>query len=208
MPLPGVDGRLRMYFECCPGPSTAAATIRSAVSDDGGLTWRVEAGARFSKGGGCCAARVVFLDDGRCRLYCGARGEGIVSAVSTDGGLTFRREPGLRVAPGPGHDAVTAFAPEVLRIDDGTYRMYYAGYGAPECAHVLCATSEDGLAWHKQATPAVAPGGRWDGAKCSEMCVVGLGVGGGPPFRLYYEACDGTAPDRRGVWRILTATAT
>ena len=57
---------------------------------------------------------------------------------------------------------------------------------------------------------AIAPDGRWDGAKCSEMCVVTVPGGDGKDvqYRMFYEACDGTAVDERGVWRIIGATAT
>ena len=205
VPLP--EGGWRMYFECCPGPQSLCSTLRSAVSADG-LDWTVEPGVRLSGGVGFNAPRVIFLDDGHCRLYCGARGRGIVSALSADGGRTFVPEPGVRIQPGPGYDAMTAFAPEVLRIRSGGYRMYYAGYGAPNRAHVLSATSDDSLSWRKDDDPVIAPGGRWDGAKCSEMCVVELAGGQGRRYRLFYEACDGTAVEERGVWRIVSATAT
>ena len=182
VPLADGRGHLRMYYECCPGPSPEPASIRSAISSDGGGTWTMEPGVRLGGGGSYCSPRMLYLDDGRCRLYCGARGEGIVSAQSTDGGLTFAREPGVRVAPGTPFDAHTAFAPAVLRVAGAGYRMYYAGYGAPDRAHVLGAVSADGLTWRKEPDPVVAPGGRWDGAKCSEMCVVDLAAGGGAPL--------------------------
>lgn len=209
VPVPGGDGRLRMYFQSSPGPQSVPSPIRSAVSVDG-LAWTVEAGVRLGEDGrNYYSPRVVFLDDGRCRLYCGARVQGgIVSAVSKDGGLTFRLEPGLRIAPDTPCDAVTAFAPEVLPIAGGGYRMYYAGYSAPNRAYVLSAVSEDGLKWRKEREPVVAPGGPWDGAKCSEMCVTRLPDDGPTPrFRLFYEACDGTTLDDRGVWRIASATS-
>ena len=201
-------GQLRMYFECCTGPGVASS-IRSAVSDDGGLTWTAEPWACLEGGGSYNAPRVLPLEDGHWRLYCGARGTGIISAISDDGGRTFEREPGVRLAPSNPYDEMTAFAPEVLRIAGAGYRMYYAGYGAPNRAYVLSAVSMDGLVWHKEPDPVIAPGGHWDGAKCSEMCVAPLPVvtGSPPSFRLFYEACDGTAADERGVWRIAAATS-
>jgi hypothetical protein len=87
--------------------------------------------------------------------------------------------------------------------------MYYAGYGAPNRAYILRAVSDDGLAWRKEAKPAVSPGpGGWDAVKCSEMCVYRLPHREGQPprYRMLYEACDGTAQDERGVWRIASAT--
>ena len=49
----------------------------------------------------------------------------------------------------------------------------------------------------------VAPGGRWDRVKSSEMCVMQLPSGG---FRLLYEGCDGTAKDLRGIWRVASVS--
>ena len=201
VPLADKSGGWRMYFECNPGPQAVASSLRSAVSADG-LTWVVESGVRLGGDGSYNSPRLIFLNDGRCRLYCGDRGRGIVSALSEDGGLTFVLEPGLRIAQESPYEALTAFAPEVLSIEGGGYRMYYAGYSAANRAYILSAVSEDGLSWQKEAEPVVAPGGRWDAAKCSEMCV--MEVSGG--YRLFYEACDGTAADERGVWRIAGAT--
>ena len=126
VPIPGGGGRLRMYFECCPGTQGGGSTIRSAVSDDG-LDWKLEPGERLESGS-YNAPRLLHLDDGTCRLYCSDRSGGIASALSYDGGLTFRMEPGKRIEQELPYEAATAFAPEVLRIESGGYRMYYAGY--------------------------------------------------------------------------------
>ena len=98
--VPVGDGRrLRMYYECCAGPQSVTNSIRSAISTDGGLEWTPEPGARWEIAGrNLSAPRIVFLSDGRCRLYCVERGRGIISAVSDDVGLVFHPEPGVRVA--------------------------------------------------------------------------------------------------------------
>ncbi|MAE59794.1 MAG: hypothetical protein CMJ49_00400 [Planctomycetaceae bacterium] len=210
-PLPEASrgsGRLRMYYECCRGSQETVNSIRSAVSDDGGVTWEAEAGIRFeAAGGNCTSPRIVFLADGRCRLYCSVRGRGILSAVSADG-LRFELEAGVRVAPGGVHDAMTAFACDIMMHRDVGYIMYYAGYGHAKRADVLRATSEDGLMWRKAAEPVVSPTGRGcDAVKCSEVSVFALrgdGAGSGR-YGMVYEACDGTGPDLRGVWRIAGA---
>ena len=210
VPLGDGDERLRMYYECCPGSQSVPNSIRSAVSEDGGLVWTPEPAARFEASGRNYAApRVIFLNDGRCRLYCCERGRGIISALSDDG-LIFRQEPGLRIAPDGAYDALTAFAPEIMRINGAGYVMYYAGYSAPNRAYILRAVSEDGLTWRKEAEPVVSPGhSRWDAAKCSEVCVFRLPdpQGQTPSYRMVYEGCDGTARDERGVWRIASATS-
>ncbi|MBM4002575.1 MAG: hypothetical protein FJ295_04695 [Planctomycetes bacterium] len=210
--VPVGDGRrLRMYYECCAGSQQVTNSIRSAISGDGGMEWMPEPDARWEVAGrNISAPRLVFLNDGRCRLYCVARGIGIVSAVSEDGGLAFRSEPGVRIAQDGEYDSHAAFAPEICRVVDAGYVMYYAGYGRPNRAYILRAVSEDGLTWYKELEPVLAPGpGGWDAAKCSEMCLIRL-----PQrednvvrYRMFYEACDGTASDERGVWRIASATS-
>ncbi len=208
--VPRADGSggLRMYYECCCGPQSKQNSIRSAVSDDG-LHWTVEPEARLEfEGRNLTSPRILFLDDGRCRLYCSERGTGIISAVSRDGGWAFSPEPGIRIAPDQRFDRFTAFAPEILRLKAGGYRMYYAGYGDPKRADILTAVSDDGLDWQKAPRPVLLPGASaWDAAKCSEMCVIwNAGEPTAPrQFRMLYEACDGTAENQRGVWRIASA---
>lgn len=199
---------LRMYYECCDGPQSKQNSIRSAVSDDG-LQWTAEPDVRLQfSGQNLTAPRILFLPDGRCRLYCCQRGIGIISAVSDDGGLTFSFEPGVRIAPDGRFDRLTAFAPEIIRLPTGDYRMYFAGYSSTTRADVLTAVSDDALNWHKAAFPVLSPGiNSWDAAKCSEMCVIwnSRSPTDTSHFRMLHEACDGTAEHQRGVWRIACA---
>lgn len=204
-------GLLRMYYECCPGTQSVTNSIRSAISSDGGLGWTLEPGARLEAAGhNYSAPRILFLNDGRCRLYVYQRGLGIVSAVSDEGGLVFHPEPGVRIAQDGAYDAHAAFAPEIVSVAGAGYVMYYAGYGNRNRAYVLRAVSDDGLTWQKENKPVISPGpGGWDAAKCSEMCLFRLSQGEHRPprYRMVYEACDGTAKDERGVWRIAGATS-
>ncbi|MCC7333802.1 MAG: hypothetical protein IT422_01825 [Pirellulaceae bacterium] len=208
--VPVGDGRrLRMYFECCAGSQAVTNSIRSATSSDG-LKWTMDRGVRVeSEGHNYASPRIVFLDDGRCRMYLFDRGQGIISLVSSDG-LEFHPEPGLRIAQDGAYDSLCAFAPEIVRVVDADYVMYYAGYCRSDRADILRAVSTDGLTWKKDAVPVISPGpGGWDVAKASEMCLIRLpGVATAPPcYRMFYEACDGTAPNSRGVWRIASATS-
>lgn len=224
--VPIGDGRrLRMYFECCPGSQGVTNSIRSATSEDG-LRWEVEAGSRVeSSGHNYAAPRIVFLEDGRLRMYLFDRGLGIISLVSSDG-LRFDQEPGVRIAQDTDHDRLCAFAPEIIRVTGVGYVMYYAGYSNPQTASILRAESTDGLRWTKRPRPVITPSrrqlgsqhsgsqrlgpGNWDAAKASEMCLIRLPQGDDKTtrFRMLYEACDGTAPGARGVWRIASAIAT
>lgn len=204
-------GQLRMYYECCPGSQAVASTIRSAVSSDGGLEWIPEPGERIGLSNHrYSSARILFLENGRCRLYCLEIGRGIVSALSEDGGLTFQKEPGLRIAQDGIYDRHSAFAPEIIRVSNTVYVMYYAGYSDPNQAHILRAISDDGLTWKKDPKPVLSPNNTgWDAVKCSEMCLIRLpqGTEEASCFRMFYEACDGIGQDQRGVWRIASATS-
>ena len=208
VPRADSSGGLRMYYECCEGPQAKQNCIRSAVSEDG-LRWTVEPDSRLEfNGHNLTAPRILFFPDGRCRLFCCQQGKGIISAVSDDGGLTFLPEAGIRIVSGGNFDRLTAFAPEILRLPTGGYRMYYAGYGSATRADILTAVSDDGLAWQKDARPVLSPkSNRWDSAKCSEMCVIWRTEGPDSTghFQMLHEACDGTSENQRGVWRIASA---
>ena len=208
--VPVGDGRqLRMYFECCAGSQAVTNSVRSATSSDG-LKWTMDPGTRVeSDGHNYASPRIVFLDDGRCRMYLFDRGRGIISYVSNEG-LEFHPEPGLRMAQDGPYDSLCAFAPEIVRVAGADYVMYYAGYSRPDRADILRAVSSDGLTWQKDSEPVIAPGpGGWDAAKSSEMCLIRLPgkANEAPRYRMFYEACDGTAINARGVWRIAAATS-
>lgn len=210
VPVAGSSGALRMYYECAEGPQSAGNSIRSAISQDG-LAWTPEAGVRLAgPGRNFMAPRILFLADGRRRLFCCERGRGIISALDDGDGLTFREEAGVRVAPGGPNDAQSAFASDFMRVGDRGYVMFYAGYSAPNRAQILRAISDDGLTWSKDPVPLIMPG-RDDpqAVKCSEMCLLRLPQppGAPPRYRMFYESCDGTAANERGVWRIVSATS-
>ena len=54
-------------------------------------------------------------------------------------------------------ESFQTYAPEVVRLADGTYRMYYAGWiddptvkkGSPYNGRIFSAASKDGLGWTK-----------------------------------------------------------
>ena len=86
--------------------------------------------------------------------------------------------------------------------------MYFAAYSRPQVAAVMTAVSEDGLDWVIDPDPVLSPTGDGvDAAKCSEMCVLELpgSTAEAGRFAMLYEACDGTAADQRGVWRVACA---
>lgn len=209
VPMPDGSGRMRMYFESCPGTQATENSICSALSEDGGLTWTLEEGHRLRIGGGnVMASRIIYTDDGRVRLYVTQRDVGIVSAISTDGGTDFTVE-GPRLPEDP-----TAFAPEIVRLPEGGYRMYYSSQVSDRVPteggsqQILSATSPDGLDWRVDGAAVVPDGSGPDAVKASEMCTFELPADAlEGSFGMVYEGCDGTTPNARGVWSIARAFA-
>jgi hypothetical protein len=159
------DGRYRMYVNGGPGNG-----IVSYISSDG-LTFAPEEGVRLAGGGtgalDCIASHpwVAAMDGGYRMYYQGdancVQGDQsgqehafrIFSAFSEDG-LSFKRE-GVRVDTGGTTGLRQAAHGRVLRLADGSYRMYFsadlAGKNGP--ADVLGATSSDGLTWTVNLQP-------------------------------------------------------
>ena len=213
IPLP--DGRWRIYFQ-------AAATdrpdiIASAVSEDG-LTWQREPGTRVaaphcSYGSPRCLY-IESPDDPNqlaYRLYfhqfsfpfrSGLNEQNhIISAISDDG-LEFQEEPGVRITQqDPQRESYCVYGPEVIRLSNGTYRMYYSGWSEEIHGGIFAATSLDGLNWTKDPGPLLDLDRPLDCRMVSEPCVIELGSAAGS-YRLYYEA-----KDKNGRCRILSATS-
>ena len=77
-------------------------------------------------------------------------------------------------------------------------------------ADILRAVSSDGLNWTKEAEPVIASGARRLGCREVVRDVPHPSAGNSesdPRYRMFYEACDGTATNARGVWRIAAATS-
>ncbi|MSQ40357.1 MAG: hypothetical protein EXR55_01575 [Dehalococcoidia bacterium] len=110
------DGRVRMYCKGYdPVNNRYEQGITSAISSDGGLTFRREPGRRIEPGwhgeldrDDTFGSTVVRFSDGRLRMYYtgfkrafdymfGRKGVAL-SSVSTDG-LIWTPEPGVRIAP-------------------------------------------------------------------------------------------------------------
>ena len=89
-------------------------------------------------------------------------------------------------------------APEVIRLGDGTFRMYYAAWSEGIDGGIFTAVSDDGLDWTKSPDPLLDLDIPLDEAMVSEPCVIELPDG---RSRMFYEAKDA---ERNA--RILTAT--
>jgi predicted GH43/DUF377 family glycosyl hydrolase len=205
--IPLAHGGYRMYFEA--RAAERPTVILSAASDDG-LDWSVEPGVRFGDDHWSYGSpRCIYIDDSSAsRLYFHRytypmrsgidAGNVIISAISTDG-LTFEAEPGTRIPQETERETYAVYAPEVLRLGDGSYRIYYAAWTDEIAGGVFTATSEDGLTWRKDADVCVDLGSPLDCKMVSKPCVIELADG---RSRLFYEASDS-----EGRCRILSATS-
>jgi hypothetical protein len=136
---------------------------------------------------------VVELPDGRFRIYGNDASEGtrhVISLISDDG-LKYTREPGYRIVGDSDHDA---FAPIVIILPDGQFRMYLVDQrthigdqGAPA---FISAISDDGLnfTWEPGERLHYSGVGNEAGGIRSG-CVVRLPSG---KYRMYYAGLTGT----------------
>lgn len=211
IPLP--DGRWRMYFEA--RSDDRPTVVLSAISTDG-LEWEREAGVRvadseWSFGSPRCI--YIWSPEAPTRLgyrlyfhhYSSPMRSGldaqnhIVSAFSDDG-LRFEMEPGIRIAQESAmRESYAVYAPEVIRLEDGSYRLYYSGWSNKIRGGIFSAVSPDGLSWTKDVGPLLDLDRPLDCRMVSEPCVINLDDG---RCRLYYEA-----EDQNGRRRILSATS-
>lgn len=197
IPLP--NNRWRMYYEArTPDRPTV---ILSAVSEDG-LNWQNEPGFRMSNPKWSYGTpRCLYLESAanepklKYRLYfhhysypfqAGLKAQNhIISAISSDG-INFDIEPGVRIAQEDAErDSHSVYAPEVIRLANGTYRMYYSGWGTEISGGIFSATSPDGLVWKKDPGPILDLDRPLDCNMVSEPCVIELNDG---RCRMYYEA--------------------
>jgi hypothetical protein len=171
------DGRIRLYGEYDPDPMdwSSPITLESYISSDG-VKFYHETGIRYTEGG---APNVIHLDSGDYRMYLsnmictdGNPKLFFISAISSNG-LDFVLEPGDRlVSIYSGNEATGFAAPRVVRLKDGTYRMYYIGDSQPGNM-LLSAVSKDGLKWERE-----------DGVRIygNQFCSEKLSLGGFGPL--------------------------
>ncbi|MCY3959497.1 MAG: hypothetical protein OXG65_14570 [Chloroflexi bacterium] len=207
VPIPG--GGYRMYYEA--RTPDAPTVILSATSRDG-LDWGLEDGVRIGDGEWSYGSpRCVYFPSDRglvYRLYfhhysfplvSGLDAQNhIVSAMSRDG-LNFEIEPGVRIAQDTERETFAVYAPEVVRLGDGSFRMFYAAWAEGIDGGVFTAVSGDGIAWTKSPKPLLDLDVELDCRMVSEPCVIEL-----PDrrCRMFYEARDS-----EGRARILSATS-
>lgn len=211
IPLP--DGRWRMYFEA--RVSDRPTVVLSAISTDG-LQWKPEEGVRVANSEWSFGSpRCIHVESPdkptglEYRLYfhhysypmrtgLGAQNH-IISAISSDG-LWFEVEPSIRIAQeSEERESYAVYAPEVIRLANGSYRIYYSGWSDKIRGGIFSASSPDGLNFIKDAGPILDLDRPLDCRMVSEPCVINLDDG---RCRLYYEA-----ENQNGTRRILSATS-
>ncbi len=207
VPIPG--GRYRMYYEA--RTPDAPTVILSATSADG-LAWELEDGVRIGDGEWSYGSpRCVYFPTDRGLIYrlyfhhysfplvSGLHAQNhIVSAVSLDG-LNFQIDPGVRIAQETERETYAVYAPEVLRLGDGSFRMFYAAWAEAIDGGIFTAVSDDGIAWTKSPKPLLDLDVELDCRMVSEPCVIELPDG---RCRMFYEARDSA-----GRAQILSATS-
>jgi len=136
----------RMYFE-------EKGVVYSAISSDG-INWTQEAGSRVE---GTMPA-LLELPNRRTRIYYQRIIDGkevFLSAISEDG-LNFQKEEGVRLSAGDAYDSLGIKVPNIIKLPNGGYRMYYAGkFSEPRAPEgfkemILSAYSDDGLNFRKE----------------------------------------------------------
>ncbi|MHC4442646.1 MAG: hypothetical protein ACYTF1_06575 [Planctomycetota bacterium] len=172
------NGRWRAYTLI--GGGAPWYCIDSYLGSRAAAEWKWEPGKRIDSGKpgdmdhtAARAPEAVCLPDGRTRVYyIGWNGPSgpyskqrepghrwrILSAVLKDG-LRFSREPGIRMDvigdAEPPHGPIVMAKPQVVRLSDGRWRMYFAALpgseeGPYEAGFLFSAVSKHGLNWHRE----------------------------------------------------------
>lgn len=120
-----------------------------------GLDW-IETGKKVPGG----PTKRAYIDGEKIRLYYPTNDpinpsdppSEILSATSTDG-LNFTKDDGVRMKPTSGY---TIEGPTIIKLPDGTYRMYFSEYKTAskqerKDAKIVGATSKDGINFTRDA---------------------------------------------------------
>lgn len=115
------NGCLRMYY-------TVVDESRIAESCDEGLSWQKKGKIMFDVYPEVVQdPDIIELEDGQYRLFFTTqnleRDEQWVLSASSDDGFNFKVDEGKRIEPA--FEKVRAVDPDLVKLPDGTYRMYY-----------------------------------------------------------------------------------
>ena len=123
-----------------------------------------------------------------------------MSAISQDG-RNFTAEAGVRVDNGGTHDSAVAGGPNIVKLPNGTLRMYYYGYS--DRYRILSAHSTDGLNWTKEEGVRLdaGPAGSYDSDGVVNSRVIRVAGGN---YLMFYCGNGGSPAENR----ILRAVST
>ncbi len=203
------NGTYRMYYDAYNGGAAAYSTcIKSALSNDC-YNWMKETGRRIDYGGpgdydywAAQAPCVIQLDNGSYRMYYEGKKSNtppyyrILSAFSNDG-FNWIKEPGIRVNAGGVYDSTSVIKPEVIRLEDGKFRLYYSGNDVSN-GRILSALSSDGINFIKESSIQLNYGGTYGSVGVGDPTIIQISNN---KFRMYHIGYDGSNV------RILSATA-
>jgi predicted GH43/DUF377 family glycosyl hydrolase len=170
---------------------TACATFSIETLFVTKLKWTKESGVRIDIGDysyiGVGYPEIVTLNDGSYRMYFTAYEKmysnyRILSAISVDG-INWTKETGVRINNDTSFDSHYAYAPDVIKLANGTYRMYYTGYNG-YYYHILSAVSADGLVWKKEPGIRIEYKGVYLPQSITTGDVIALSDGS---YRMYYS---------------------
>jgi hypothetical protein len=114
------DGKLRMYY-------TRGATSAIAISEDEGMTWTKEKNLDMKRI--VIDPDVIRLDDGTYKLFFTSfdsefgKGEQYMMSASSTDSINFVLDEGKCIRPISGYDMIVD--PDIIKLPDGKYRMYY-----------------------------------------------------------------------------------
>ncbi len=205
------NGKYRLYLEALVDENRTV--IVSGITEDG-IDFIPERGYRLSHknhsfGTPCC---IPLKPEGESadqwRLYYHRysypletgldAGNEIFSATSVDG-LEFKQESGARLAQKDQQESYSVYAPDIIALNNGGYRMYYSAWETdPTRGRIVSATSRDGLEWEKETKVCLDIGGLKEFVKVSEPCIF---IAPSGEAAMYFEGSH--TPEQ---WQIYLAT--
>jgi hypothetical protein len=152
---------LRMYFSSYANADGTPTHIYSALSLNGGETWSIESGTRFSSVSGI---EVIRLTDGTYKAYYQVFEDWtVIKSASSSDGLTWTVDEGIRLGVTPADRAagIRIGFPGIAKLADGSWLMVYETElpgafsstsipGDNTIDIIQYATSSDGNSWTAQ----------------------------------------------------------
>jgi predicted GH43/DUF377 family glycosyl hydrolase len=98
--------------------------------------------------------RALALEGGGYRLYfmeygsiCPVGVQGVIVSAKSADGFFWKREESIRVGAVKPYASVRVLSPDIVRLPDDGYRMYFEGRSEIGLECILSAVSDDGVSW-------------------------------------------------------------